>query len=240
MTLMNFTRPPGDLHKYDLAQVTEHEMNEVLGISSDLPALTEISPIDLFRYTTNLFRTYTTNGDNAYFSVDGTNLLARYNMNSGGDYADWWSYGDNWLAGQTGNFPQVQDAFSNPGYALDNGSNELAALDVVGWTLASSVAPNVVPSLKIVRSGANQVTLSWTNIATGYTLQERTNLSAGSWLASFTGSTNPAVVVSTNAQKFYRLFKPATPAPAFAKTISFDLSTSPDRIHIHVSHPSQP
>ncbi len=241
MTLMNFTRPPGDPNKYDLAQVTEHEMNEVLGISSDLPLLNEISPIDLFRYTTNLVRTYITTGDNAYFSADGTNLLARYNMDPGGDYGDWWSVGLNWLANQIGNFPQVQDAFSNPGYALDNGSNELAALDVVGWTLASTVSPTVVPSLKIVRSGVNQYTLSWTNIATGYVLQENTNLlTSATWIASATGSTNPAVIVSSPKQKFYRLYKPATPSLTLVRFAPSELALSPDQIRVHRIQPQQP
>jgi hypothetical protein len=239
MTLMNFTRPPANSTNYDLAQVAEHEMDEVLGISSDLPSLTEISPIDLFRFTTNLVPTYTTNGDNAYFSVDGTNLLARYNMNPNGDYGDWYSYDVNWLAGTFGNFPQVQDAFSNPGYALDLGSNELASLDVVGWTLASTVAPVLVPSLKIVSSGAGQFTLTWTNAASGFTLQESTNLASGAWAASVTGSSNPAVILSATAQKFYRLYKPATPAPATATTVAPDLSISPDQVRIHVTRPFQ-
>lgn len=242
MPLMNFTRPPGDPNKYDLAQVAEHEINEVLGISSDLPDLTTISPIDLFRYTTNLARTYTTNGDNAYFSVDGTNLLARYNMNPGGDYGDWWSYDNNWLAGQIGNFPQVQDAFSGPGYAIDNGSNELAALDVVGWTLAATVAQTIVPSLKIASSGLNQFTLTWTNTATGYVLQENTNLlTPATWIASATGSTNPAVITSASLRKFYRLYN-ATATPHVlthsAKTESAVLS--PDQVKVHVTHPSPP
>jgi hypothetical protein len=234
MTLMNFTRPPSDPNKYDLAQVTEHEINEVLGISSGLPDLTEICPIDLFRYTTNLVRTYGTNGDNAYFSVDGTNLLARYNMHAGGDYADWWSYDYNWQAGQIGNFPQVQDAFSGPGNALDNGSNELAALDVVGWTLAAIIPPSVAPSLRIVHSGVNQFTLSWTNSATGYVLQENTNLlNTATWIASASGSANPAIITSTPARKFYRLYKPAAPAPALAQTALFDLAIAPDQLKIH-------
>jgi hypothetical protein len=64
---------------------------------SQLPTTNEINPADLFRYTTNLVRTFTTTGDNAYFSPDGTNLLARYNMDPGGDYGDWWSV--NYLPG---------------------------------------------------------------------------------------------------------------------------------------------
>ena len=133
MSLMNFSRPPLDPNKYDLSQVTQHEIDEVLGTSSDLPDFTTISPIDLFRYATNLSRTYTTNGDDAYFSVDGTNLLARFNMKSGGDYSDWYSYSVTWAPpGQTP-VSQVQDAFSGPGNAFDLGVNELTMLDVVGW-----------------------------------------------------------------------------------------------------------
>ena len=209
MSLMNFTRPPGDPNKYDLQQVLEHELDEVLGISSALPDTSEIWPVDLFRYTTNLVRTFTTSGDDAYFSTDGANLIARYNMNSGGDYADWWSYSSNWspATGISLAYPQVQDAFSGPGNALDLGAAELAALDVVGWTLATASA--TPPALMIVRSGANQFTLSWPNTASGYVLQERTDLNSGAWAFSTSGSANPAVLVSATSQKFYRLYKPA-------------------------------
>jgi hypothetical protein len=208
MSLMNFTRPPADPDKYDLQQVLEHEMDEVLGISSGLPGTSEVWPADLFRYTTNLVRTFTTVGDDAYFSTDGTNLIARYNMDAGGDYGDWWSVNENWspVIGETPNFPQVQDAYSGPGNALDIGVAELAILDVVGWTLPT--APATPPALMIARSGANQFTLSWTNTADGYVLQERTNLLSGNWASSTTGSTNPAVLVTAASQKFYRLYSP--------------------------------
>jgi hypothetical protein len=208
MSLMNFTRPPSDPDKYDLQQVLEHEVDEVLGISSALPNLTKINPADLFRYTTNLVRTYTTSGDNAYFSTDGTNLLARYNMDPGGDYGDWWSVNENWspLLGEMHNFPQVQDAFSGPGNALDLGAAELAILDVVGWTLPTP--PNGPLLLKIVNSGPDQFTLSWTNTVSGFVLQESDDIASGVWISSSTGSTNPAVLVSANTHKFYRLYKP--------------------------------
>ena len=239
MSLMNFSRPPLDPDKYDLSQVAQHEIDEVLGTSSDLPDFTTISPVDLFRYTTNLSRTYTTNGDDAYFSVDGTNLLARFNMNSGGDYSDWYSFNVTWAPpGQTP-VSQVQDAFSLPGNALDLGVNELTMLDVLGWTLTST-APQTPPAIKIVRSGASQFTLSWTNTATGFTLQERTNLLTGAWVASATGSTNPAVIVSTNSIKFYRLYKAATPALAQSKVVVSNHAKSPDQIRIRSLQPRQP
>src|ERR1035441_7405106 len=147
MAKMNFTRPPLVSTNYDLQQVTEHEIDEVLGCSSHLPDFTIICPIDLFRYTTNLARTYTTNGDNAYFSVDGTNLLARFNMQSGGDYSDFWSaYTTNrWAPPGITPHPQVQDAFNTPGVVLDYGINELGMLDVIGWTLSDSAKASLTP-----------------------------------------------------------------------------------------------
>jgi hypothetical protein len=246
MSLMNFTRPPANPDNYDLPSVLEHEMDEVLGISSDLPDATEISPADLFRYTTilvttNLVRSYTTSGDNVYFSADGTNLVARYNNDGVGDYGDWWSDGAYWLPviGVTNYYPQVQDAYGTPGSFQDLGVSERTILDVVGWTLAAP--PVTKPSLKIARSAANQFTLSWNNKATGYVLQERTNLVVGTWAFSTTGATNPAVLVTTNTQKFYRLYKSGSsselPEPANAVVAA---AHSTYRIVTHIYQPRQP
>ena len=238
-SIMNFTRPPGNHSKYDMQQVTEHEMDEVLGTPSNLPDTTMVSPIDLFRYTTNLVRTYTTSGDNSYFSVDGTNLLARFNMDSGGDYADWYSVSVNWAPpGQTPH-PQVQDAFTPPNTALDLGTNELAMLDVIGWTLAANVPPP--PVLKIVNSGATKVTLSWSNNVSGFVLQERTNLTTGLWSNSTSGSTNPVVVTAAGTRKFYRLYKAATPSVAMVETAAVQPKrTNPLRLVTRVSLPQKP
>jgi len=234
MSLMNLTRPPADPNKYDLQQVVEHEMDEVLGISSGLPGTSVVWPVDLFRYTTNRVRTFTTTGDDAYFCVDGTNLLARYNMDPGGDYGDWWSthYPTNWspTTGLTLNYPQVQDAFSGPNTAKNLGVAELTALDVVGWTLATPVAPL---ALTMVRTSANHYTISWPNSYTGYVLQENTNLlDSTGWVDSSSGTANPAVLVSTTGQKFYRLFQrpnsivlSAAPAPHPSTTIAHEAVT---------------
>jgi hypothetical protein len=242
MSYMNFTRPPTNPNNYDLPSVLEHEMDEVLGISSDLAfSATEISPADLFRYTTNLVRTYKTSGDNAYFSADGTNLVARYNNDGYGDYGDWWSYSAHWspVTGVTNNYVQVQDAYGRAGSYQDIGVSERTILDVVGWTLAAVSTTN--PPLKIVRSGANQFTLSWTNTATGYVLQERTNLALGSWAFSTTGATNPAVLVTTNTQKFYRLYKSGSSSelPGNGPPI-VSAAQGTYRIATHILRPRQP
>jgi hypothetical protein len=238
MSLMNFTRPPADPNKYDLIGTLEHEIDEVLGFSSNLKRGQPNGPIgvaDLFRYTTNLVRTWTTNGDNAYFSVDGTNLLARFNQDPGGDYHDWFSASALWAPpGQTPH-EQVQDAFGGPGGIQDLGPNELAMLDVIGYTLA--VTP---PTLNIVRNGANQFTLSWTNTVTGYVLQERTNLISGAWALSTTGTTNPAVIVSADNQKFYRLYKATALPGVLQRSVNVQPSTHTYERVVHSIQPRKP
>ena len=243
MTQMSATRPPGP-DQYDLIGTCEHEMNEVLGWGSNLKrgdSNGPIGPADLFRYTTNLVRTWTTNGDNAYFSVNGTNLLARFNQDPDGDYHDWWSAGDVLWAppGQTPHV-QVQDAFGTTGNIQDQGPNELAGLDVIGYTLASSALTGS-PTLTIVRSGPGQFTVSWPGGYNGFTLQERTYLTSGGWAGSATGSTNPAAVASAAAQKFYRLYKPAVPAVMVPPSFASQISANPNlRLVTHVYEPHRP
>lgn len=242
MTQMSATRPPA-ANQYDLIGTAEHEMNEVLGWTSNLqngyPA-GPIGPSDLFRYTTNLVRTWTTNGDNAYFSADGTNLLACFNMDAGGDYHDWWSATNLWAPpGQTPH-AQVQDAFGSTGNTQDEGPHELAGLDVIGYTLAAAALP-AQPTITIVRSGARQFTISWPNGYSGFVLQENTNLVSGSWVASATGSTNPAVILSTNSPKFYRLSKSQFQGGAIAQTAATQISPSHTlRLVTRVYQPSHP
>jgi hypothetical protein len=240
MSVMNFTRPPGDPDKYDLIGTLEHEVDEVLGFSSNLKRGQPSGPIgaaDLFRYTTNLVRSWTTNGDDAYFSVDGTNLLARFNQDPGGDYHDWWSVSGLWAP--PGNTPhgQVQDAFGGPGSIQDLGPNELAMLDVIGYTLTVTM-PATPPTLWIVGTGAGQATVSWANTASGFVLQESTDLVSGSWAVSATGSTNPAVILTTTAQKFYRLYK--TAAPSFAPATGALAHSFKPMAHERVTHVIQP
>ena len=226
--LVNLTRPGTNPDNYDLEEVLEHEIDEVLGTSSDLPddgAGFGVNAMDLFRYTTNLSRTFTTSGHNAYFSVDGTNLWARYNQESDGDYGDFWSDIGYWAPpGQTAG-PQVQDAYATSGQYEDIGVNEKAMLDVVGWTLAVTVTP---PVIAIAPSGASHVKLSWSTNASQFTLQESTNLSSSvSWIASATGSTNPATILSSSAKKFYRLvYQPPGSSIVLEQSVAAQPSTT--------------
>lgn len=132
LSITNATRTAIDPDKYDLEDVAMHEMDEVLGTVSWLPNHEGIAPIDLFRRTAAGARTFTTAGDDAWFSIDGSTRLARFNQDAGGDYGDFWS---------TGPHPyEIQDAFSTPGAFADM-NVETRMLDVVGYTLATSAVP---------------------------------------------------------------------------------------------------
>jgi hypothetical protein len=141
LSLMNLSRTgTQDPSKYDLQAVTAHELDEVLGaggagsvLSSGGPTVPTgpVGSLDLFRYSANGVRSFTTDPTaTPYFSIDGgaTNL-SFFNQDGGGDYADWASSAT----------PQVQDAYGTPGSQPNLGPNELTALDVVGYTLATPV-----------------------------------------------------------------------------------------------------
>ena len=137
-SLMNLSRSTIDPFRYDLMTVTAHEIDEVLGLASALPNLSSTLPEDLFRFDSSGHRSFTTNGDDAYFSIDGgATLLARFNQAPEGDYGDWWSI----LGLQE---PQVQDAFGTPGAAPDL-DIELTALDVIGYDLVEVPFEGLVP-----------------------------------------------------------------------------------------------
>jgi hypothetical protein len=142
---MNFTRTSIDPSKYDLESTVEHEIDEALGLGSGLPngggAISNYYAEDLYRFTAAGARTFITTGDDAYLSIDGGRTdLARFNQNvspnTGGDYGDWSPDGTP--------TPQVQDAFGNPGgppNTPDLGTNEITALNVLGYNLTAVPEP---------------------------------------------------------------------------------------------------
>lgn len=123
---------------YSLTAVVEHELDEALGLGSDLDTgVTNgaIRPEDLFRYSSSGVRSFTTSsGATSYFSIDGgvTNLV---NFNQVGppgssDYGDW----------ATSGTARVQDAFGTPGSNPTPGV-ELTALDAIGYDMTSVPEP---------------------------------------------------------------------------------------------------
>ena len=133
--------PAQNAYRYSMQSVVAHEIDEILGIGGDGSNLNDISygfsgtltdsevgPLDLFRYSADGVRSFTTASTaTAYFSINGgkTNLV-NFNQNSNGDYGDW-----------TGT-SQVQNWSGTPGQVLNLGANEMTALDVVGWNLTAA------------------------------------------------------------------------------------------------------
>lgn len=115
---------------YSLLSVTEHEIDEILGLGSTLgltlPGNEDNmpSPEDLYRYDANGGRSFTTSPSaQAYFSINGTTLLTQFNNTGQGDFGDWASSGT----------AQVQDAFATAGASPTLGTNEITALNVIGY-----------------------------------------------------------------------------------------------------------
>jgi hypothetical protein len=132
--ITNITRPGSNPGKYDLFSVVSHEIFEVLSLGSGLNGLANgaptptgaIRPLDLFRYSANGQRSYTTAANaESYFSIDGSEMLVQFNQSDRGDFGDWYSIGNSYI-------PRVQDAFGTPG-AEPNLGVEFRALDVVGY-----------------------------------------------------------------------------------------------------------
>ena len=191
---LNLSRASTVSTKGDLLSTVCHEIDEVLGMSSGLDlGSSDPFPQDLFRYTSTGARSYTTNGDDAWFSIDGTNLLVRCNQNSTLDYGDWWVAG--------AHTPRVQDASATNG-KTPNPNIELTGLDVIGYTLVPIPAPVIT---RITVAGS-QVTLAGTNgiAANNYVVLGSTNVAIplSQWLplsTNFPNNTGPFTFVVSNA-----------------------------------------
>lgn len=167
-SIMNLSRTNGG-GGYDLLTVAEHEIDEVLGLGSDaLGYATQGDPFpeDLFRYDSNGNRNYTTSGNDAWFSLDGTHRLIQFNQSPSGDYGDWYS-------SSRPAVPHVQDAFIYSG-ETPNPSIELTALDVIGYDLLPPPKP-CITSISI--TGTNLVVNGTNGLSTGtYYLLTTTNV----------------------------------------------------------------
>ncbi len=138
-TPFQFTRPPSS-GNYDARRLTEHEIDEVIGLGSYLggpPSNSDFRPQDLFSWSASGTRNHTALGVR-YFSIDnGVTNIVGFNQVSTGDFGDW-------LSGpcpQTASY--VQNAFTCKGQVADISatSPEGVNLDVIGYDLTAAIPP---------------------------------------------------------------------------------------------------
>jgi hypothetical protein len=217
MSIINISRATNNLSKYDLIAVVSHEIDEVLGTASSLGPSPEANsrPADLFRYNSSGFRSYTTSGDDAWFSIDGgTTRLVQYNQDLQGDFGDWKS------KPPFPHTPRVQDAFGTAG-ALPNLGVELTVLDVVGYDL---VIPAPIPTIQNVTMSGGTINFSWASaVSHGYQVQYKTNLTQAVWLnlnspiVAIDSVTSSSDTIGPDPRRFYRIaLLSSSPAPPSA------------------------
>lgn len=95
--------------------------------------------------------------------------------------------------------PDAGPTMTNGQYAVTGGF----------WALPQAVQTESAPTLTIAPASPGFATLSWLPASgTNWVLQERQNLTTGSWSNSFSSWTNPVTVPASLPTKFYRLLKP--------------------------------
>jgi hypothetical protein len=132
-TGITFPPQPNVGNVFGLQAVANHEIDEALGIGGAGSTVGETGSffmnnpgdLDIYRYTAAGARTYTTAGDDAFFSIDGgTTDLVQFNQAGGGsDFGDW----------HTSGTPRVQDAFATANANPALGSAEITAFNVIGY-----------------------------------------------------------------------------------------------------------
>ncbi len=134
-----FTRPIS-ASNYDAQRLTQHEIDEVLGLGSRLNiGGSDLRPQDLFSWSSPSIRNLTSSGVR-YFSINrGITNIVNFNQNSTGDFGDWLS------TGCPQPHPYVQNAFACAGQFSDIAATlpEGVDLDVIGYDLVSSPATDV-------------------------------------------------------------------------------------------------
>jgi hypothetical protein len=133
---LDFTRPTAS-NSFDAREGVEHEMDEVLGLGSNIGVTTpetKLRPQDLFSWSSPGTRNVSAVGVR-YFSIDGGNTnVVNFSQNPDGDFGDWLSAACPQLT------PYVQNAFGCKGQSADiaASSPEGINLDVIGYDLGAA------------------------------------------------------------------------------------------------------
>lgn len=185
--------------EFDFIGVAEHEISEVLGrCTFDLT--TAFVPYDLFRFTNNAARNFDPNATNVYFSVNNgaTALKFFYTNASLGDIQDWKSSAT----------PDAFDAFTSSGHLEPLSTNDITALDVLGYNGPGLAAPRLTGT----KLAGGNFQLSFVNApGIAFTVLATTNLTTHltNWTVLGTATESPAGqfrftdTLATNKFRYY-------------------------------------
>jgi archaellin len=193
--------------EWDFIGIAEHEISEAIGRTYRLNLGGGYVPYDLFRFTNNGARSFSTNyATNVYFSVDDgvTQLKFFYPDITTGDIQDWASTA----------IPDAFDAYVNAGQQLLLSPPDITALDILGYNVAPIPAPHLTGV--VLAGGALQ--FSFTNTpAVSYTVLVSTNLTTplNNWTVLGAPIENPPghfqftdMSGTGGVQQFYRVRSP--------------------------------
>jgi hypothetical protein len=138
-TPFQFSRPVNE-NNFDAQRVTEHEVDEVIGLGSRIGHDSDdLRPQDLFSWSSAGHRNITASGTR-YFSINsGMTNIVDFNQDPDGDFGDW-------LSGPCPQaHPYPQNAFSCLGQSSDIAatSPEGINLDVIGYDLTQTTQPSL-------------------------------------------------------------------------------------------------
>jgi len=210
-----FTRPPSS-GLFDAQRTIEHEMDEVLGLGSNIGMGSDLRPQDLFSWSATGVRNVTSSGSR-YFSIDGGSTdIVGFNQDPSGDFGDWLS------GGCPQGTPYVQNAFGCADQASDvtPTSPEGINLDVIGYDLVTT-GPSTTTTTNVgIATTTSTTTAPATTTTTTTTLPElcTPTPASGCGLAALGGS---SVQLKKNARVAKDVVKwkwakgAATPVTAF-------------------------
>ena len=81
------------------------------------------------------------------------------------------------------------------------------------WGVVAAVQTPGAPLLRVTYTTTNTIVVAWPNPSTGFTLQQKSNLSPGAWISTtnspvIVGREKQVVVAPPVGNRFYRLSKP--------------------------------
>ncbi len=129
----------------------------------------------------------------------------------GQNYSIDWSTIDGGGGTSTGGVYLVSGTIGQPDAGTMSGGNY--TLTGGFWGIVAAVQTPGAPLLRVVHTATNTVVVAWPSPSTGFTLQQNSDLTSGTW----SDTTTPPIVVGAEKQviinppagnRFYRLYKP--------------------------------